>query len=481
MTQRWSSLRSRALAVVPGPAALLTCLAILGPDVTSSGRVIVAVAAGTLVAAAAGLWALQPWRRRLALWETRLRDARQRLESADRDTGDGDLGRVVAALRIPELTPDEALEDAVADLAAALEDEERLRSRREQRAAEVSGALQAGRDLSATDVQGSLARMPELLDDMDRGVRSVRDACDTVLQQAIASGELAQMSWDNVRIGRDTCGRAARQVEDLDERIDGFTKLVRRLEARSREIGQVLLVLNDITEQTNLLALNAAIIAAQAGEKGQGFGVVADEMRNLSERASSSTKETEILARTLQDDVTKAVQGMGDASGTVKKLRGALSEAQDTGALLTDLGRKNVDATRNAVDGAEKQAAEARDLSGKLREVRAERDRLREMDRDVLAPMQSGLAQAMDLVEELWKLGAVRESLRARLSTAMEAIRNHRGRDLQEREELERQIRGVKDSGRAWTSAREADRERDDVVRNLAREIESLATVSPDR
>lgn len=66
---------------------------------------------------------------------------------------------------------------------------------------------------------------------------------------------------------------------------------IKRLSENSSRIEGIVKVINDITKRTNLLALNASIIAAQAGEYGKSFGVVADEIRNLSLQTGQSTGE----------------------------------------------------------------------------------------------------------------------------------------------------------------------------------------------
>jgi uncharacterized protein YoxC len=476
--------RARPLAaLVPGAASLAVCCLVLGSGAWDSARFWPALAAGVVTAGVSGFLILRPLQARLAQWDRRLRDATRRLEEAEERNARGavDPVRALEKLALPEGVSDEAMEDALADLGAALQDEERLRVRRAEREEVVRRTLRSARDLTAGDSAPLVTRLSSLLHDVDGSVRLIRDTCDGVLQHSIAAGEVSDMVLDNAQSGRDSCGRAARKTEELEERIDGFSRLVRRLEARSREIGQVLLVLNDITEQTNLLALNAAIIAAQAGEHGQGFGVVADEMRNLSERASSSTKETEILARTLQDDVSKAVTNMGEAGEAVRKLRQSLTEAHETGSQLSDLGKKNVEAARKALEGAERQAADVRDLSARLRELREERERFESLERDVVTPTRQTLADTTGLLDEVWQLGAVRESLRQRLDGAVQAIRDHRGRERRDRAVLEEQIQGLRESGRQWVSVLEAGRRRDDLVRDLAREIRSLATTAPER
>ena len=251
-------------------------------------------------------------------------------------------------------------------------------------------------------------------------------------------------------------------------------KLVNRLETRSREIEQVLLVLNDITEQTNLLALNAAIIAAQAGEQGKGFGVVADEMRNLSERAASSTKETELLAQTLRNDVGQAVRSMADTNEVVRSLRSAILEAAEAGHTLHDLGKRATDTSRQSVSLSERHSESIREVSAHGPQLAAERDRLERLEREITRPALEVLGRSAEQLETQWQLGAIRDSLRARLEGAVEAIRGRRTLDEEHRQALEETGRVLRESGQRWRDALEAGRRREHLVREVTRDIREL-------
>ena len=80
-------------------------------------------------------------------------------------------------------------------------------------------------------------------------------------------------------------------LADIQKSVDLSYETIKRLSENSGQIGNIVKVIRDITKRTNLLALNASIIAAQAGEYGRNFAVVADEIRNLSHQTSQQTGE----------------------------------------------------------------------------------------------------------------------------------------------------------------------------------------------
>lgn len=118
-------------------------------------------------------------------------------------------------------------------------------------------------------------------------------------------------------------------MQSIEQTIAGMNKIqetvvkaadvINRLAERSEQIGKILTVIDGVTKQTNLLALNAAIMAAQSGEEGKGFAIVADEIKNLADRTGASTKEIAQLIGNVQAEAREAVESIHEGGKRVEE------------------------------------------------------------------------------------------------------------------------------------------------------------------
>lgn len=112
----------------------------------------------------------------------------------------------------------------------------------------------------------------------------------SALEQLIASiEEVSRQTRENA----DNAGKAntlstkvGTQLVYSNQQMDKMMESIIKIEDKSKEIGKIIKVIDDIAFQTNILALNAAVEAARAGASGKGFAVVADEVRNLAGKSA---------------------------------------------------------------------------------------------------------------------------------------------------------------------------------------------------
>ena len=103
--------------------------------------------------------------------------------------------------------------------------------------------------------------------------------------------------------GREAVGKAKEDSEKSGGVVREAVEAMRAIDASSKQIGQIIGVIEEIAFQTNLLALNAGVEAARAGEAGRGFAVVASEVRALAQRSAEAAKEIKVLILTSEERV----------------------------------------------------------------------------------------------------------------------------------------------------------------------------------
>lgn len=143
---------------------------------------------------------------------------------------------------------------------------------------------------------------------------------------------------ENSNKARNLSADSLKLAKEGNEVIVNAIESINRINETSDKISQIISVINEISFQTNLLALNASVEAARAGEAGRGFAVVAGEVRNLAQRAASSSKEIESLIKNAAERISEGVMLVRTSGESLASINTAVSEVT---AMINEIASMN--------------------------------------------------------------------------------------------------------------------------------------------
>ncbi|MEJ2607487.1 MAG: methyl-accepting chemotaxis protein, partial [Anaerolineales bacterium] len=155
-----------------------------------------------------------------------------------------------------------------------------------------------------------------------------------VSESATMSASVGEQSLVNAKQGTLAVQNTMQGMNRIRDQVQETAKRIKRLGESSQEIGEIVELISDIADRTSILSLNASIQAAMAGEAGQGFAVVAEEVERLAERSLQATQQIETLIRTIQTETNEAVAAM---EATTNEVVSGTKLAEEAGNALNEI------------------------------------------------------------------------------------------------------------------------------------------------
>lgn len=252
------------------------------------------------------------------------------------------ISRGELALNAPEEGDDEiamlgtSFNAMKSELAGMIEAERARKARLEELLGAMTETVQrlssTAAELLATTTQQS-AGMREQSSAVAETATSVDEVLQTAEQSAQRAETVAATSDAAVQvsnIGRKAVDETVSAMKAVSETTEAFASDILQLAENSVEIGEIVATVTEIAEQTNLLALNASIEASRAGEHGQGFRVVASEIKALADQSKAATTKVRRILSETQNATTAAVIATEEGARSVNTALDKVREAGDT-------------------------------------------------------------------------------------------------------------------------------------------------------
>lgn len=218
-------------------------------------------------------------------------------------------------------------------------------SHRSQDEAALSRQLSASLEEMALAVDHSTMKFNETttaVEEMTASVREVANQADEIARSVEGTAQSLDKigdSFEQIRKGASSSNESVQQVKAdaeegltlMQQSLDETEQVVadsaqasaamERLSKQAQQVSKIIGVIKDLVSDTELLAFNAAIIAAKAGEEGKSFAVVAEEIKDLADRTTSSAQDIQRIIQAIRQDTGEALQAVETTAERIEQGR----------------------------------------------------------------------------------------------------------------------------------------------------------------
>ncbi len=213
--------------------------------------------------------------------------------------------------------------------------------------------------LNIKEIASNIEALSASTEQTSSSTMQISTAIDNVRDNTQSTAECSENLRRQAQEGIRAMGATLKAMREIEKGNEESFEAINRLSVHSARVGEFLNVIQEVVEQTNLLSLNAAIIAAQAGERGKAFTVVAEEVRSLANRTASSAKGIEDLVKNIQKETAAVQRSVTQGKDRIKEgvkvsllTNDALGRIEQSSAEASQMVQKIASATMEQASGS---------------------------------------------------------------------------------------------------------------------------------
>jgi methyl-accepting chemotaxis protein len=188
--------------------------------------------------------------------------------------------------------------------------------------------------MSANEISSGTRQVAQGSQAISQGASEQSGAIEELTKSVSQIASQTNQNADNAGKANELALTAKKDALEGNERMAAMQQAMAEIKESSMNISKIINVIDEIAFQTNILALNAAVEAARAGRYGQGFAVVAEEVRNLAARSANAANETKVL---IENAIKKTEAGTEIADETATALSNIVKDVQEAAELVSQI------------------------------------------------------------------------------------------------------------------------------------------------